>query len=310
MKILLPTDGSEAAMAATTVVGQLAQHNPVEATVVTASYDPQHYQFQPWVPEWTDQENARTFKTLADAKRTLDRTCQSVATRHVCGAVVPAILDEAKKLKSDLIVLGAKGHSAIGRLLLGSVSDSVASRADCSVLVVRPSETFCFPRIVVGYDRSVASREAVAEFMELDLDEDTHLDVVSVVEQPYAYVGGGFTGPPITLSPKHIRPIVETNECMARKIAEQYHHTESHTPVATHVGEAIVQQAEATNANLILVGNTGHSMLGELILGSTSKYVLRHAPCSVWISRRHTKTTDEEMANDATAKAGDAIAPN
>lgn len=310
MKVLLATDGSETAMAATKTVEQLAERNPIDVTVVTVSYDPQRYQFQPWVPEWTEEENVRTAQILADAKRTLDPACQSVSIRHVSGAVVPAILDESKTLKADLIVLGAKGHSAIGRLLLGSVSDSVASRAECSVLVVRPGETFRFPRIVVGYDRSVASREAVAEFMELKLDEDTHLDVVSVAEQPYASSGGGFTRPPVTLGPKHIRPIVESNEHMASKVAEQYQHTESHIPVATHVGEAIVQQAEATNANLILVGDTGHSMLGELILGSTSKYVLRHAPCSVWISRHHTKTTDGATTQDATAEVGDAVATN
>ncbi|WP_436714417.1 universal stress protein [Roseiconus lacunae] len=310
MKVLLATDGSETALAATKTVEQLAEHNSIDVTVVTVSYDPQRYQFQPWVPEWTEQENARTAKILASAERTLDRTCQTVSIKQVSGAVVPAILDEAKKRKVDLIVMGAKGHSAIGRLLLGSVSDSVASNANCSVLVVRPSDTFDFDRIVVGYDKSVASREAVAELMQMKLDDETHLDVVSVAEQPYVYVGEGFAGPPITLGPEHIQPIEETGERMASQIAEHYHHTHSHTPVAAHVGEAIVRQAEATNASLILVGDTGHGMLGELFLGSTSKYVLRHAPCSVWISRHHTETTDGATTQDATTEVSDAVATN
>ncbi len=305
MKVLLATDGSETAMAATKTVEQLAEHNPIDVTVVTVSYDPQRYQFHPWVPECTEQENARTAKILSDAKRALDRTCQSVSINHVSGVVMPAILDEAEKRKVDLIVMGAKGNSVIGRLLLGSVSDSVASNANCSVLVVRSSDTFDFDRIVVGYDKSVASREAVAELMQMKLDDQTHLDVVSVAEQPYVYLGEGFAGPPITLGPEQIRPIEETGEHIASQIAEHYPYTEWHTPVAAHVGEVIVRQAEATKANLILVGDTGHSMLGELILGSTSKYVLRHAPCSVWISRHHTKTT-----SDATAEAGDAVAAN
>lgn len=315
MKVLLATDGSDTAMAATQTVAQLAKHNPIHVTVVTSSYDPERYQFQPWIPEWTEQENARTAKILADAKRVLDQDCKSVSIKHVSGAVVPAILDQAKKSKTDLIVIGAKGHSAIGRLLLGSVSDSVASNADCSVLVIRPSDMIGFNRIVVGYDRSVASREAVAEFMELKLNEETHLDVVSVVAQPYVYVGEGFAGPPITLGPEHIQPIEENNVRMASQIAEHFHHTESHTPVAAHIGEAIVQQAEAAKADLILVGDTGHSMLGELILGSTSKYVLRHAPCSVWISRHHTKTTKDATTEDSTtdeaaAEVSDAVATN
>ena len=28
-------------------------------------------------------------------------------------------------------------------------------------------------------------------------------------------------------------------------------------------------------------------LVDELIVGSTAKYVLRHAPCGVWISRHH-----------------------
>ncbi|QDT61411.1 Universal stress protein [Stieleria bergensis] len=305
MRVLLATDGSGTAIAATKTVEQLAEHNPIDVTVVTVSYDPQRYQFQPWVPEWTEQENARTAKILADAKRTLDRTCQSVSIKHVSGAVVPAILDEATKSRADLIVIGAKGHSAIGRLLLGSVSDSVASKADCSVLVVRPNDTLGFDRVVVGYDKSVASREAVAELMEMKLSDEMHFDVVSVAEQPYVYVGEGFAEPPIALSPAQIRPIEETCERMASQIAEHFHRTRSHTPIAAHVGDAIVQQAESAGADLILVGDTGHGMLDELFLGSTSKYVLRHAPCSVWISRHHTKTT-----GDAKEESGHAVAAN
>lgn len=300
MKVLLATDGSEAALVATKTVQQLSEHNSIDVTVVTVSYDPQHYQFQPWVPEWTEHENSRTEKILADAKQTLKESCQSVSTKHVSGAIVPRILEVAQNVKADLIVIGAKGHSTIRRLLLGSVSDSIASSADCSVLVVRPSGTFDFDRIVVGYDKSVASREAVAELMELKLNEETHLDVVSVAEQPYVYVGEGFAGPPITLEPEHVRPIEETCERMASQIAEHFHQTNSHTLVAAHVGDAIVQQAESTEANLILVGDTGHGMLDDLLLGSTSKYVLRHAHCSVWISRHHTKTNSEASVDEQT----------
>jgi nucleotide-binding universal stress UspA family protein len=48
------------------------------------------------------------------------------------------ILEEAHTWGADCIFVGAKGTRGIDRLLLGSVSSAVSSRAHCSVEVVRP----------------------------------------------------------------------------------------------------------------------------------------------------------------------------
>ena len=50
------------------------------------------------------------------------------------------IRQRAQELNVDLVVVGSRGLGTIDRLLLGSVSSSVASRAHCSVLVVRQGE--------------------------------------------------------------------------------------------------------------------------------------------------------------------------
>jgi nucleotide-binding universal stress UspA family protein len=48
---------------------------------------------------------------------------------------------------------------------------------------------------------------------------------------------------------------------------------------------AIVLEAEALNADLVVVGSQGHSLLGRWILGSVSQTVLTHAVGSVRIGR-------------------------
>ncbi|MBX3319383.1 MAG: universal stress protein [Nitrospira sp.] len=53
------------------------------------------------------------------------------------GKPADEILNAAKREKADLIVTGAKGLGAIGRVLLGSVSTRVVQHAHCGVLVVR-----------------------------------------------------------------------------------------------------------------------------------------------------------------------------
>jgi nucleotide-binding universal stress UspA family protein len=54
----------------------------------------------------------------------------------VQGAAVEVILDEASKLKADLIVVGSHGHGAVYHLMVGSVSEGVLHRSSCPVLVV------------------------------------------------------------------------------------------------------------------------------------------------------------------------------
>jgi len=48
-------------------------------------------------------------------------------------------------------------------------------------------------------------------------------------------------------------------------------------------GRTICQVANNWGADLIIAGRRGHSGLNELLLGSTSNYILHHAPCSVLI---------------------------
>ncbi|PKN59600.1 MAG: universal stress protein, partial [Deltaproteobacteria bacterium HGW-Deltaproteobacteria-11] len=47
------------------------------------------------------------------------------------------ILDEAENWGADLIIVGSRGHGAVRRFLLGSVSFAVALNAPCSVEIVR-----------------------------------------------------------------------------------------------------------------------------------------------------------------------------
>jgi len=54
----------------------------------------------------------------------------------VQGPTVLKIVDEAKRLPADLVVVGSHGRSALHDLVLGSVSDGVVRKAPCPVLVV------------------------------------------------------------------------------------------------------------------------------------------------------------------------------
>jgi nucleotide-binding universal stress UspA family protein len=76
----------------------------------------------------------------AVAQRSVDKVAKAgfqVVEAVRLGKPADEILTVAKQHRADLIVTGAKGLGAIGRVLLGSVSTRVVQHADCSVLVVR-----------------------------------------------------------------------------------------------------------------------------------------------------------------------------
>jgi nucleotide-binding universal stress UspA family protein len=54
----------------------------------------------------------------------------------VCAPATLGILDVARAMPAELIVVGTRGATGLPRLLLGSVAESVLSAAPCSVLVV------------------------------------------------------------------------------------------------------------------------------------------------------------------------------
>ena len=48
-----------------------------------------------------------------------------------------ALVEEARRTKADLVVVGSHGRSGLSRMVLGSVAAHVASHAPCSVLIVK-----------------------------------------------------------------------------------------------------------------------------------------------------------------------------
>ncbi len=78
------------------------------------------------------------------------------------GGPADVLLDEAERLDADLIVVGTRGRGGLAELLLGSVSRSVAARAQRPVAIVPATSTFSDGPIVVGYDGSPGGQAALA----------------------------------------------------------------------------------------------------------------------------------------------------
>jgi nucleotide-binding universal stress UspA family protein len=85
-----------------------------------------------------DEEELAEHRRLVDAARDHLKG-QGIDAQAVEGEGDPAdvILEAAKDLGADLVVVGSRGLNAAQRLVLGSVSTKIVHEAPCDVLVVR-----------------------------------------------------------------------------------------------------------------------------------------------------------------------------
>ncbi|WP_025663231.1 universal stress protein [Aquimarina megaterium] len=72
----------------------------------------------------------------SDALKSINKTL-TITTSVVSGLPKSAILEKAEDWDADLIVVGSQGQGALSRLLLGSVSQYLATHAKCSVMIAR-----------------------------------------------------------------------------------------------------------------------------------------------------------------------------
>jgi nucleotide-binding universal stress UspA family protein len=136
-QIVLATDLGPASEAATDEAFRLAA--ALQASLLAVSViDPQTLllpggRFRSRI----DQERARL--EAAAAELVLRGRRDEVQTSFLIWEGDPAesIVDAARSERADVIVVGSHGRGALGRALIGSVSDQVVRHAPCPVLVVR-----------------------------------------------------------------------------------------------------------------------------------------------------------------------------
>jgi len=71
----------------------------------------------------------------------LRNTALEIEAEVLDGSPKEVILDVAKEWGANLIVVGSHGYGPVKKFLLGSVSQAVASHANCSVEIVRALST-------------------------------------------------------------------------------------------------------------------------------------------------------------------------
>jgi nucleotide-binding universal stress UspA family protein len=290
MKVVLATDGSKNSLHAAKVLAALPCREPLEVEVVSAVVHPSLHPADTsatWPQEFWDELNAAA-NAAADQVATIVQGAATNVTPTVCeGHAGQVIVQRAADISADLIVLGAQGHSAIGRVMLGSVSDYVANHADCSVLVVRGSAAGQeVPRaITIAYDGSRRAEIAVDQYGQFDWPASTTTRVVTIVPM-IRFFGKDILPEALGHRTEQHQIAGRASEHAAQRIAAAGPKPSCRVVEAEHVGQGIIDQADEQASDLIMIGDSGLGAISQMMLGSVSKFVLRHATVSVWIARR------------------------
>jgi nucleotide-binding universal stress UspA family protein len=144
-----------------------------------------------------------------------------------------------------------------------------------------------FTRIVVGTDGSETAAEAVRQAIDLAKLANASLGIISAYQPvPGRRVRDEQLDAPADVQ-HEIGPREDVNlvlEAAAADARKEGIEVTTH-PVEADPADAILNVAEETKADLIVVGNKGMTGARRFLLGSVPNNVSHHAPCSVIIVR-------------------------
>jgi len=141
--VVVGTDGSDSSLRAVERAAQIAAGANAKLIVATAYFPQSEDQRAADVLKDEGYQVAGDAPIYAILREARDRAESSGATdveeRAVVGAPVDALVDLAKEVQADLLVVGNVGLSTIAGRLLGSVPANVARRSQVDVLIVHTS---------------------------------------------------------------------------------------------------------------------------------------------------------------------------
>jgi nucleotide-binding universal stress UspA family protein len=281
-RIVVGVDESESSRNAARWAAVEAERRRVELAVVHA-YD-WRVPGAPTAVGGPVAEEARVRAERVAALAAADATAQTpgVDTHSfaILGSPGRSLLGEARP--DTLLVVGNRGRGGFSSLVLGSVSQQVATHAAGAVVVVRGRERL--GPVVVGVDGSEAAEYA----LEVAFDEASirGAGIVAV----HVYTPASPTWGPQT--PVYVEDVEERRTAERALVLDAVAPWREKFPdvgveTMTVAGNAAeVLSDVSSTASIVVVGTRGRGGFAGLLLGSVGQQLLHHADSPVLIARR------------------------
>jgi nucleotide-binding universal stress UspA family protein len=293
MKILIAYDGSDVAESAIDDLKRAGLPRRAEAIVLTIAEE--------LIPAPTSIGGVETTfakslleeekDSLALARRARSRIQQlfpgwEILAEAGIGSPGSEIITMADEWRPDLIVVGPRGRTALGRMFFGSVSQKVVNEARCSVRVARGRivEPDVPARIIVGVDGSEEADAAVEEIASRDWPDGSE---VRVVNSAWTIPSASDPGTAVNLAEWIAQETDRVNK-VVEGAADKLGSAGLKVSIVVKEREPkalLCSEAEDLMADCIFVGARGMGRLERFLIGSVSSGVAARAHCSVEVVR-------------------------
>lgn len=276
MSIVLAVDGGAQQRSATALAADLVRTTGAELTVAHVYAWSRSSEVLGNAYELTVREDAHAI--LAQASEQLGEVTHT--TRAIPEPSVPKGLHTlCEELNADLLVIGSSHRGALGRTLLGSMSDRLVHGAPCPIAIApRDFDGFRSGRpvtLAVGYDGSSGAVAALAWAAGLAEGLGARLELEGVVEP--VVIASPISGVPydydrVTAARERANreQLEQAAERISASVAAAYNELEG--PVAQRLADV------ATGADLLVIGSRGYGPVRSIMLGSVGHALASSAP--------------------------------
>ena len=279
-KILFPVDYSAPCQALIPYVSEMASRFSAELTVAHA-YAPMALIANSELLITDPELQAKAHEIEEDRIRQFacqafpGQTVEAIAELGEPGAVIDRL---AQQQCADLVMLATRGHGAIRRFLMGSITAKVLHDASAAVwtgvgveLVDHPVR-IPYQSIVCALDNSPEAESVLRAAAFISTAYRAQLWIVHVVPTPPAY-------PDLDLE-EHTRQLTEASQFQLRELKAKLGVDAPHTVVDALLAEGIQHEIVRRKADLLVTGR-GHSIGTFSRLWSHLYSIIRDSPCPV-----------------------------
>ena len=292
-RILVPTDFSATSDAALAHARRLAIQFGARIHLVHAFEDPYARAafaaevYAP-LPESMRDEMIRKVRQQLVERLTFGAPPVDGTSEVVTGTTAESIVDYARFIDADLIVMGTHGRRGMAHLLLGSVAERVVRTASCPVLTVRRvPDSAGVTRILVPTDFSANSDEALEYAVMLAGRCGASVQLLHVLDDPF--VAEGLAAEAYLAEAPAMRTAMLNNA--RERLAHRTGPSQPGVAITSevlfgHGARTIAEFAAARGIELIVMGTHGRTGVAHVLIGSVAERLVRTAPCPVLTVRQ------------------------